>query len=144
MITDPESTHMIVVGVDGSPSSLLALDWATHQAQLTAAKLHIVSTWEWPSSYGWAISFPPDFDIASNAEKALLPIVEKLRSSHPELEIDYKILQGHPAPILVEESAHADILVVGSRGHGEFIGMLVGSTGEYCVAHARCPVVIVR
>jgi nucleotide-binding universal stress UspA family protein len=133
-----------VVGVDGSPSSLKALEWAAGQAELTDATLEVVSTWEWPVSYGWAFTFPPDYDVATNAQKAIDPIIEDLRVSHPKLSLSSKVVQGHPAPALVEESAGADLLVVGSRGHGEFVGMLVGSTGEHCVAHAHCPVVVVR
>jgi nucleotide-binding universal stress UspA family protein len=55
-----------------------------------------------------------------------------------------KLVEGHPAPVLIQESSGADLLVVGSRGHGEFIGMLIGSTSEHCVANAHCPVVVVR
>jgi nucleotide-binding universal stress UspA family protein len=54
------------------------------------------------------------------------------------------IVEGHPAPTLVEASHEADLLVVGCKGYGEFAGMLLGSVSEYCAHHARCPVVIIR
>ena len=62
----------------------------------------------------------------------------------PGLRIDARVVSGHPAPILVEASKGADLLVVGSRGHGEFVGMLLGSVSEYCATNALCPVLIHR
>lgn len=74
----------------------------------------------------------------------LEPILASLRVKHPHVVLEYKIIEGHPAPVLVAESREADLLVVGSRGHGEFIGMLIGSTSEHCVTNASCPVVVFR
>jgi nucleotide-binding universal stress UspA family protein len=54
------------------------------------------------------------------------------------------VLEGHPAPVLLELAKDADLLVVGSRGHGQFTGMLIGSVSEHVVSHASCPVVVVR
>jgi len=134
----------IVVGIDGSPSSLDALAWAARQADLTASTLEIVMTWEWPSSYGWAMPVPTDFDPEEDVRKALDVAVEGVRAEHPSIAIDPRIVSGHPAPILVEASKGADLLVVGSRGHGEFVGMLIGSVSEYCATNAHCPVLVHR
>ena len=60
------------------------------------------------------------------------------------MNIDPRVVSGHPAPILVEASKGADLLVVGSRGHGEFVGMLIGSVSEYCATNAHCPVLVHR
>ena len=60
------------------------------------------------------------------------------------MSIDPRVVNGHPAPILVEASKGADLLVVGSRGHGEFVGMLIGSVSEYCATNAHCPVLVHR
>jgi len=60
------------------------------------------------------------------------------------VEIDTLVVEGHPAEVLVEASSHADLLVVASRGHGQFGGMLLGSVSQHCATHAHCPVVIVR
>ena len=57
--------------------------------------------------------------------------------------MDGRLVEGHPAGILIEASAQADLLVVGSRGHGGFVGALLGSVSHRCVAHALCPVVVV-
>ena len=67
-----------------------------------------------------------------------------LRAEHPGLVVDPRIVEGHPAPVLVETSKDADLLVVGSRGHGEFVGMLIGSVSAYCVTNAHCPVLVYR
>ena len=62
----------------------------------------------------------------------------------PTVTIDSRAVEGHPAEVLVEASRHTELLVVSSRGHGEFTGMLLGSVSQHCAAHAHCPVVIVR
>jgi nucleotide-binding universal stress UspA family protein len=134
----------IVVGIDGSPPSLVALEWAARQAELTNSAVRIVGTWEWPTSFGWAVPIPDGFDPEQNVQKALDQTEADIRAKHPTLEISTEALQGHPAPILVEESKRADLLVVGSRGHGEFVGMLIGSVSEYCATNAHCPVLVHR
>jgi nucleotide-binding universal stress UspA family protein len=141
---DPEDTRRILVGVDGSPASLEALHWAVHQAELTGATLTVLTTWEWPGSYGWAPPVPEDFDPERDAGTVLEAAVASVRAGHPDVELDTLVVEGHPAPILVAESERADLLVVGSRGHGEFTGMLIGSVSEHCVANAHCPVLVVR
>jgi nucleotide-binding universal stress UspA family protein len=134
----------IVVGVDGSPSSLDALSWAARQAELTTASLEVVMSWEWPASYGWAVPVPEDFDPEGDIHASLEEVLAPLRTARPGLGIDARVVHGHPAPILVEASKGADLLVVGSRGHGEFVGMVIGSVSEYCAAHAQCPVLVHR
>ncbi len=137
-------TGRVVVGIDGSPSSLDALAWAARQADLTGSGLEIVMTWEWPSSYGWAMPVPTGFDPEEDVRRSLEAAVERVRAEYPDLSIDPRVVSGHPAPILVEASKGADLLVVGSRGHGEFVGMLIGSVSEYCATNARCPVLVHR
>lgn len=135
---------MIVVGVDGSPASIEALRWAAGQAVLTGDDLTAVAAWEWPTTLGWAPPYPEGYDPASDAQKALAQAVGKVQGDFAELKIDTRVLEGRPAPVLLGVAKDADLLVVGSRGHGEFTGMLIGSVSEHCVAHARCPVVVVR
>jgi nucleotide-binding universal stress UspA family protein len=144
MTTSPAGpTHRIVVGIDGSPSSIAALDWAIRQAELTEARLEVLMTWEWPASYGWS-PVPNDYDPAHDAETFLEDTLKSVRNSHPGLSIHSSVQEGHPAPALVEASRDADLLVVGSRGHGEFAGMLLGSVSEHCVTNAECPVLVLR
>jgi nucleotide-binding universal stress UspA family protein len=134
----------IVVGIDGSPPSVDALSWAARQAELTAAVLDVVMCWEWPLNYGWAVPIPEDFDPESDIHRTLETAVAPMRSAHPGLSVEARVVRGHPAPILVEASKGADLLVVGNRGHGEFVGMVIGSVSEYCAAHAHCPVLVHR
>ena len=134
----------IVAGYDGSDSSSDALAWAVHQAVLTASTLQIVMTWEWPTSYGWAVPIPDDFDPEADTRKVLDTAIAGALSEHLGLKAEGRLVNGHPAPVLVEASKGADLLVVGSRGHGEFVGMLVGSVSEYCVTNAHCPVLVHR
>jgi len=70
--------------------------------------------------------------------------IEKVRVTHPDVTIRPVVVEGHPAPVLIEASRGADLLVVGSRGHGEFSGMLLGSVSDYCTHHVSCPITIVR
>ncbi len=141
----PQQTdHRIVVGVDGSESSLRALNWAAQQAEMTGAKLEVVTTWEWPTTYGAPLPYPADWDPSADARKVLREATEPLQKEHPDVEIKLTVAEGHAAPALVEASKGADLLAVGSRGHGEFVGMLLGSVSEHCVSNAHCPVLVLR
>jgi nucleotide-binding universal stress UspA family protein len=142
--TEEEPTHRIVVGIDGSDSSLAALGWGAHQAESTGSRLEVIMTWEWPTNGGWTVPFPADYTPEIDARRVLDEAVEKLRNTHPEVDVRSTVLEGHPAPALIEASRGADLLVLGSRGHGEFVGMLLGSVSEHCVTHAYCPVLVLR
>jgi len=139
----PDDTR-IAVGVDGSHSSLGALDWAVRQAGFTGAVVEAINTWEWPTSFGWAVSYPDGWDPAVDAQKMLDEAVKGARATHPDVTIRSTVVRGHPAPVLVEASRGADLIVIGSRGHGEFTGMLLGSVSQHCVTNAHCPVLVLR
>jgi len=134
----------IVAGIDGSAASLEALSWAARQADLTGTVLEVVMTWEWPTSLGWAVPVPEDFDPEGEVRQTLEDAVGSVRAAYPGVAMDPRVINGHPAPTLVETAKGADLLVVGSRGHGQFVGMLLGSVSEYCVRNAECPVLIHR
>jgi nucleotide-binding universal stress UspA family protein len=134
----------IVVGVDGSEPSKRALRWAANQAKLTGAELEVVTTWEYPPTLGWAPPYPSDFDPDADAGKALRETVDAVLGSDPGVVVHQRVTEGHPAFVLTEAAKGATLLVVGSRGHGAFSGMLLGSVSEYCASHASCPVVVVR
>ena len=87
---------------------------------------------------------PEGFDPAAQATKVLDDAVAKLHAGYPSIEIHTSVTEGHTVQILVEASVGADLLVVGSRGHGEFTGMLLGSVSEHCIAHPHCPVLVFR
>ncbi len=138
-----EPAHRIVVGVDGSVSSIQALEWAADQAELTGVGLDALNTWEWPIGYGWS-AVPTSYDPDHENTVALDTLLEPVRRAHPGLSIRATVIEGHPAPVLVRASHGADLLVIGSHGRGEIAGMLLGSVSEHCVGHAHCPVVVLR
>ncbi len=135
---------LIVVGVDGSEPSLDALRWAADQARLTGASLEVITTWEYPTSFGWAPAWPPDWNPGGDSRKALAEVVSNVLGQDTKIDVRQVVLEGHAAPALVNAAQRADLLVVGSRGHGAFAGMLLGSVSEHCATHSPCPVVIVR
>jgi len=142
--TQAEPTHRIVVGVDGSKCSLAALHWAARQAELTGSALEVITTWEWPNTYGVVLAVPEGYDPEADARAVLDDVLKTVREDHPDLVVRPIVVRRHPAPALVEASRGADLLVVGSRGHGEFTGMLLGSVSEHCVTNAHCPVLVLR
>lgn len=137
-------SERIIVGIDGSALSQSAAQWAARQAELTGAKVELIATWEWPSSYGWVPPLPADYDPAGQAQTMLDELQASLVKEHPDIDIASSVVQGHPSPVLVDASEDADLLVVGSRGHGEFAGMLIGSVSQHCVTNAHCPVLVMR
>ena len=141
--TPAQSPPRIVVGLDGSAASIAALNWAVRQAELTGTPLETVTAWQWPSKYQW-IRTPADYDPAGDTRQKVDAIVDEVRSAHPSVAIESTVVEGHPATVLVTESRGATLLVVGSRGHGEFPGMVLGSVSQHCVAAAHCPVLVLR
>lgn len=135
--------NLIVVGVDGSASSREALRWAAGQAELTGGSLRVVMAWFWPVVSGYAPP-PPEMDLARDAEVVVDGLVADVLGDSPGAPVEKRVVEGAPAAVLVEASSEAALLVVGSRGHGAFAGMLLGSVSAHCVSHARCPVVVVR
>jgi nucleotide-binding universal stress UspA family protein len=135
----------IVVGVDGSEPSLAALRWAVRQAELTGAPLEIVSAWDWPVSYsGWGTPLPADYDPAEEVRRQLDKSVSSVVKPAPAIEVRQTVVEGHAAAALEARSKTADLVVVGSHGHGQIAGMLLGSVSQHCVTHCHCPVVVVR
>ncbi len=97
-----------------------------------------------PAHPGWAPPYPSDFDPNADAEKAVRETVEDVLGADPGVIVHLRVTEGHPAFVLTDAAKDAELLVVGSRGHGAFAGMLLGSVSEYCASHASCPVVVVR
>ncbi|WP_374985813.1 universal stress protein [Streptomyces fradiae] len=138
-----ETEQLIVVGVDGSESSRSALRWAARQAALTGAELRPLQAWQLPPAYGMPVDYS-DVDVAKQTRRSLDQTIEEVVGAHPEVPVDARVVEGHPAAVLVEASRDADLLVVGSHGRGAFAGMLLGSVSGHCVHHASCPVLVVR
>jgi nucleotide-binding universal stress UspA family protein len=138
----------IVVGVDGSPSSRAALRWAVRQAALTSGVVDAVMAWHIPaamSGYAWApISADEAENLEEDARKALDAVISDEVEPIDRPRVNERVASGHPAEVLLAAADGADLLVVGSRGHGSFADALLGSVGQYCVHHAHCPVLIMR
>ena len=138
----------MVVGVDGSESSAAALRWAADYAQATGSTLRAVLAWHYPT----AAAQPPvgvtPASVESDVERGRAEVIDKAIAAalgdEPSVTIERRADYGHPVEVLVDESADADLLVVGSRGHGGFPGMMLGSVSTHCVTHAHCPVTVVR
>ncbi len=134
----------IVVGVDGSESSMAALRWAIRQARLTGSSVDAVTTWQVPSCYGLAPIADGGMDFAGEAKKILAEALDEVAGADSGMVIRPSVVEGHPADALVWTARGADLLVVGSRGHGGFAAALLGSVSHYCVQHASCPVLVIR
>ncbi len=132
---------LVVVGVDGSEASSQAVAWAATYITRVGGTLELVTAWHWPPSYGFPLA-AIDFDI----EGAARDLVEKAATqvSLPPERIVTSVVEGQPAQRLVDASKRSDVLVVGSRGHGGFSGLLLGSVSAHCVHQAHCPVIVIR
>lgn len=143
--TERPQIRRIVVGVDGSDHSVRALQWAAQEATHHGASLLAVTAWQqatagaMPPSSGTPATRTADLDLGGTTAQGLRDTV-----AAAGVEAETSVEHGGAAKVLIERSAGADLLVVGSRGHGGFVGMLVGSVVQHVTAHAECPVVIVR
>jgi nucleotide-binding universal stress UspA family protein len=139
---------VIVVGVDQSEGARAALRFALEEARLRQARLRVVHAWQFGyiGAPGFEGSLPAvGGDLAEFHEAAEAALDETLRGVVADgVAIERRVDQGAAAPVLIEESRDADLLVVGSRGHGGFAQLLLGSVSQQCAQHAFCPVVIVR
>ncbi len=144
-MTHPEGEHehRIVVGVDGSVPSKAALAWAVRQARLTGAAVEAIIAWEFPATFGYPLP-RSDVDRQHLAARAVADAVAEVSGPGEPVKISSKVAEGNAARVLVDASAGAELLVVGSRGHGGFVEALLGSVGQHCVHHASCPVVVIR
>jgi nucleotide-binding universal stress UspA family protein len=136
----------IVVGVDGSASSVEALRWAVRQAELTGATVDAVIAWQYPASavgFGWG-AIADDTNYAELAAKTVAQAINQAVDPATYVRVRPVVVYGYPAEALIEHAAGAGLLVVGCRGHGGFAGALLGSVSQHCTHHAPCPVVVIR
>ncbi len=133
----------IVVGVDGSSHSEHALRWSAQLAALLGAQLEIVTAWEYPPSFGWA-AIAPEWNPARDMEKVAAETIQAVFGDQPPAGLHVHVREGGAAKVLLEASEGAVMLVVGSRGHGGFSGLLLGSVSANVAEHAACPVLIIH
>ena len=143
--TTPAPT--IVVGVDGSASSVAALRWAARQAERCGATLSVVAAWDYPerpTPFGIVPDLPATFDPVDATRHAVDALVADVLGADPGIDVRCTVVHGAPTPVLLGAAQGAELLVVGSRGRGSLAGALLGSISAHCVAHAPCPVAVVR
>jgi nucleotide-binding universal stress UspA family protein len=141
--------NLVVVGVDGSPSSLAAVEVAAREARWRRAELRVVYAL-WPVITPGPVRMaappfgPPEGVLPDEVESALTDALHRAASEAPQVEITHDVVAGEALTVLEAQSRDADLVVVGSRGRGGFVGMLLGSTAVYLTAHGHCPVMVVR
>lgn len=141
--------NRVVVGVDGSPDSLRALAFAFDMASRYGAPLVAVHTWEVPpigAITGVPTPEPPELiqDMADNELRTAAEELAGFGERYPDVVVEQKIVRGSPVKVLCEEAQDSRLLVVGSRGRGGFLGLLLGSVSHGVLHHATCNVAVVR
>lgn len=124
--TDPRPTGLVLVGADGSPGSATAVGFAFDEADLRGVEVGVLHSSE------------------SDDGQWLREWVQPWRDKHPQVQVRWLLTAERPAGALVEAARAAELVVVGSRGHGGFAGLLLGSVSQQVVNHAPCPVVVAR
>lgn len=133
----------IVVGIDGSDHSVSALRWAVEEARLRGVPVRPVASFAVGFlSTGYEVALPDVADLSAATRTMLDAAVDSV--DHEGVEVDSRVVEGHPAEVLIAQGDDADMIVVGSRGRGGFVGALLGSVTTSVVNHAKCPVVVVR
>jgi nucleotide-binding universal stress UspA family protein len=141
---------VIVAGVDQSAGAKAALRFALDEARLRQATLRVVHAWQFgyigaTGLEGWVPAVGGELeDFRRGAEAALDQTLKEVGADAAGVTIERRLEQGSAAGVLIDESQDAELLIVGSRGHGGFAQLLLGSVSQQCAQHAACPVVIVR
>jgi nucleotide-binding universal stress UspA family protein len=141
-MADLTDEHRIVVGVDGSQPSRHALQWAQFMAHVLGAAIDAVTVWDISAvmASAWVDDWDPEQDAATNLHATLGEVLDPA----PPAPVREIVRHGSAAAELVQASHGAQLLILGSRGHGGFHGLLLGSVSATCAAHAHCPVLIIH
>jgi nucleotide-binding universal stress UspA family protein len=143
-MTDDTSVRLIVVGVDGSPLAETALEYAIEEARLRDAKLQV--TYAYPVLAS-ALTGSTGNDYYQQVEDEAKEFMQGVLTKAPStdgIDVEWLATPGNPSEVLIEASREATLVVVGSRGVGGFMGLLMGSTSTQCVHYSHCPVLVVR
>jgi nucleotide-binding universal stress UspA family protein len=141
------ATPPVLVGVDGSDASRAAIDLGVREARLRGRPLRLVHAFVWPLlrvHLGPSPEGPPDGGLAAEADRILGEALADARSAGADLAVTGEVIDGAPAPVLLAEARHAELVVLGDRGLGGFTGLLVGSVAVQVAAHAPGPVLVAR
>lgn len=146
-VTVMSAWKTVVVGVDGSPGSRKALTWAAAEAADHGADLVVVNVWEHtllPPAGSVSVSERYVPEPTQRTSDDLVQVIREELGDEPPILVRPHVKQGRPAKVLIDESAGADLLVVGHRGHGGFAGLVLGSVSQHVASYAKCPVTVVR
>ena len=134
----------IVVGVDTSEGSRRALEWAVDEGRRRGVTVEAVYVWQLPTFAATPLGAVPIElgNFEDDAQQKLNAMIDEVDAGGGA-PVVRTVLTGHPASCLLEAASDADLLVVGTRGHGGFVGLLLGSTSQQVTQHAPCPVVVV-
>ncbi|MCX4884896.1 universal stress protein [Streptomyces turgidiscabies] len=138
---------LVVVGADGSASSLSAVEAAAREARWRRAGLRLVHAFIWPAMHvplGRSFPGPPESGLRNMVERLMAEAEERARTVAPDVGVSRAVVTGEPLTVLEAQSRAAELVVVGSRGLGGFVGLMVGSTAVHLAAHGQCPVLVVR
>ncbi len=145
-----QTNGMVVVGVDGTPESRAAIEYALRDADRRKALLRVVAVARppeyWAVAYG-APALPSPEEIKADMQVLVKAMVDEAVAANPQtagVPVAIDAIIGAPSPALVEAAEGADLLVLGHRGRGAVRSVLLGSVGLHCVLHAPCPVTVVR
>lgn len=137
--------HGIVVGIDGSDQSTCALLWAAREAERRSAPLYVVTAYTVPvfaaSSMDAGYATVDDAVIRESAHSVLTEALRHVEGL--DVEVHPRVEAGDPAGVLLDLSREAELMVVGSRGRGGFVGRLLGSVSSALPAHATCPTAVI-
>ena len=146
----PGRGHDVVVGVDDSDSAARAVDAAADVAEREDAALHVVRVAHSASMEAWTYAevakggTEETHAIRDHAEQSVTRAANRARARHPKVLVTTEVLYGDPGQSLADLGSTAGLVVVGSRGHGGFTGMLLGSVSHRLIHDATCPVMVVR
>ena len=133
----------IVVGVDGSPASKVALRWAAHIARAEGASLDAVIAWEFPPALVGVGAMPPAYYPDVEADRQLTDAIDEVFGAARPTSLRPVVRRGRAVDVLLQLAKDAHLLVVGSRGRGAVTGALLGSVSARVAGHATCPVLVV-
>jgi nucleotide-binding universal stress UspA family protein len=140
----PAMHHPVVVGVDGSPRSLDAVELAAREAALRNTPLHAVYAYNGAVPIGPSAASRLEGDLRDDTERIVQEAADRARATAPTVTVTGEVVTGTPTAALLERSCTASLVVVGDRGLGGFSGLLLGSVGVDLSAHAACPVLVAR
>lgn len=132
----------IVVGVDGSKLSELALAWAITEGRLRSATVRVLTGWEYPVVVAGIDGVVNDSNVEQAARYTQAAALGRIE--HAGVHVTGEVVHGSGAAVLIDASKRADLVVVGSRGYGGFAGLLLGSVSTQVVHHSSCTVMVVR